>query len=41
MSNDSFTALIPFSASYTYEVHIYANKHLSSLMIFPKRKKLI
>ena len=24
ISNNSFTALVPFSASYTYEVHIYA-----------------
>jgi UDPglucose--hexose-1-phosphate uridylyltransferase len=29
VSNNSFTTLVPFSACYSYEVHIYANKHLS------------
>jgi len=33
-SNDSFTAVIPFFARYSYEVHIYANQHFPSLKEF-------
>lgn len=29
--NDSFTAVVPFAARWTYEIHVYANDHLSSL----------
>ncbi|ACL70812.1 galactose-1-phosphate uridylyltransferase [Halothermothrix orenii] len=39
-SNKSFTAVIPFFARYTYEVHIYANKHLPSMAEFgPEEEK--
>ncbi len=34
ISNDSFTAIVPFFARYTYEVHIYANNHLPSFNEF-------
>ncbi|MTI60372.1 MAG: galactose-1-phosphate uridylyltransferase [Firmicutes bacterium] len=37
-SNDSFTAIVPFFARYTYEVHIYANNHLSSFNDFSARE---
>ncbi|AZO94410.1 galactose-1-phosphate uridylyltransferase [Halocella sp. SP3-1] len=37
-SNDSFTAIVPFFARYTYEVHIYANNHLSSFNNFSARE---
>lgn len=40
LSNDSFTALVPFSASYTYEVHIYANKHLPSFNDFSEKEEI-
>jgi len=40
ISNDSFTAFVPFSASYTYEVHIYANKHLSSFNDFSEKEEI-
>jgi UDPglucose--hexose-1-phosphate uridylyltransferase len=40
ISNGSFTALVPFSASYTYEVHIYANKHLSSFNDFSEKEEI-
>jgi len=40
ISNDSFTALVPFSASYTYEVHIYANKHLPSFNDFSEKEEI-
>ncbi|MFP4017242.1 MAG: galactose-1-phosphate uridylyltransferase [Halanaerobiales bacterium] len=33
-ANDSFTAVVPFFARYTYEVHIYANNHLPSFNEF-------
>ena len=40
IENDSFTALVPFSACYTYEVHIYANKHLPSFNDFSKKEEI-
>ncbi|MGB2783542.1 MAG: galactose-1-phosphate uridylyltransferase [Atribacterota bacterium] len=40
IGNDSFTALVPFSASYTYEVHIYANKHLPSFNDFSEKEEI-
>ena len=40
VSNDSFTALVPFSACYTYEVHIYANKHLPSFNDFSEKEEI-
>ena len=40
LSNDSFTALVPFSASYSYEVHIYANKHLPSFNDFSEKEEI-
>jgi len=40
ISNDCFTALVPFSASYTYEVHIYANKHLPSFNDFSEKEEI-
>jgi len=40
ISNDSFTALVPFSACYTYEVHIYANKHLPSFNDFSEKEEI-
>ncbi len=38
--NDSFTAFIPFFARYTYEVNIYANRHLSSLNDFSEKEEV-
>lgn len=32
--NDSFTAVVPFHARWTYEVHVYANDHLPSMAAF-------
>lgn len=40
ISNDSFTALVPFFARYAYEVHIYANRHLPSLNDFTMREEV-
>ncbi|MFW6036049.1 MAG: galactose-1-phosphate uridylyltransferase [Halothermotrichaceae bacterium] len=40
ISNDSFTAVIPFFARYTYEVHIYANNHLASFNEFTEKEEL-
>ncbi len=39
LENDSFTAFIPFSARYTYEVHIYANNHLPSFNDFSEKEE--
>ena len=39
LENDSFTAVIPFFARYTYEVHIYANKHLPSFNDFTAKEE--
>lgn len=36
--NDSFTAVVPFFAQWTYEVHVYANDHLASLAEFGKQE---
>lgn len=36
-NNDSFTAIVPFFARYTYEVHIYANNHLPSFKEFNEK----
>lgn len=38
-SNDSFTAFIPFFARYTYEVHIYASRHLPSFNDFMEKEE--
>ncbi|MFW6265090.1 MAG: galactose-1-phosphate uridylyltransferase, partial [Bacillota bacterium] len=38
-SNDSFTAIVPFFARYTYEVHIYANSHLASFNDFSEKEE--
>ncbi|WP_135664300.1 galactose-1-phosphate uridylyltransferase [Halorhabdus rudnickae] len=32
--NDSFTAVVPFHARWTYEVHVYANDHVPSMAEF-------
>ncbi len=40
ISNNSFTAFIPFYASYTYEVHIYSNKHLPSFNDFSEKEEI-
>ncbi len=40
VSNNSFTTLVPFSACYSYEVHIYANKHLSSFNDFSEKEEI-
>ncbi|MFB6189878.1 MAG: galactose-1-phosphate uridylyltransferase [Halapricum sp.] len=32
--NDRFTAVVPFAARWSYEVHVYANEHLPSLADF-------
>ncbi len=32
--NDSFTAVVPFHARWTYEVHVYANDHVPSMADF-------
>lgn len=37
--NDSFVAFIPFFARYSYEVHLYAKKHLPSLQDFTAREE--
>ncbi len=37
--NDSFTAFVPFFARYTYEVNIYANRHLPSLNDFSQKEE--
>ncbi len=39
-SNDTFTAIIPFFARHTYEIHIYANQHLPSMHEFADREIL-
>lgn len=39
ISNDSFTAIVPFFARYTYEVHIYANNHLPSFNHFTEKEE--
>jgi UDPglucose--hexose-1-phosphate uridylyltransferase len=36
-ANDSFVAVVPFAARWTYEVHIYATEHLPSLAAFEAR----
>jgi len=36
--NDNFAALVPFFARYTYEVHIYATKHLPSFREFTEKE---
>ncbi len=38
VSNDSFTAIVPFFARYTYEVHIYANNHIPSFNQFNEKE---
>jgi len=38
-TNNSFTAFIPFFARYTYEIHIYANRHLPSLNDFTEKEE--
>ncbi|MDI3546685.1 MAG: UDPglucose--hexose-phosphate uridylyltransferase [Halanaerobiales bacterium] len=38
-SNDSFNAFIPFFARYTYEVHIYASRHLPSFNDFTEKEE--
>ena len=40
ISNNSFTAFVPFYASYSYEVHIYANKHLPSFNDFSEKEEI-
>ena len=40
VSNDSFSALVPFAAGYSYEVHIYANKHLPSFNDFTEKEEI-
>jgi UDPglucose--hexose-1-phosphate uridylyltransferase len=40
ISNNSFTAFVPFYASYSYEVHIYANKHLPSFNDFSQKEEI-
>lgn len=37
MENDSFIAVVPFHARWTYEVHIYAKDHLASLSDFAEK----
>ncbi|MFW6268842.1 MAG: galactose-1-phosphate uridylyltransferase [Bacillota bacterium] len=39
IQNDSFTAVVPFFARYTYEVHIYANKHIPSFNEFTEKEE--
>jgi UDPglucose--hexose-1-phosphate uridylyltransferase len=39
-SNDSFSALVPFAAGYSYEVHIYTNKHLPSFNDFTEKEEI-
>ncbi len=38
--NNSFTAFVPFYASYSYEVHIYADKHLPSFNDFSEKEEI-
>jgi len=38
--NDSFSALVPFAAGYSYEVHIYTNKHLPSFNDFTEKEEI-
>ena len=38
--NDSFVAFVPFSARYTYEVHIYARNHIASFNEFSVQEEL-
>ena len=40
ISNNLFTAFVPFYASYSYEVHIYANKHLPSFNDFLEKEEI-
>ncbi|MCJ7788649.1 MAG: galactose-1-phosphate uridylyltransferase, partial [Candidatus Atribacteria bacterium] len=40
VSNDSFSALVPFAAGYSYEVHIYTNKHLPSFNDFTEKEEI-
>lgn len=40
VSNNSFTALVPFAAGYSYEVHIYTNKHLPSFNDFTEKEEI-
>jgi len=40
VANDCFTALIPFFARYTYEVHIYANQHIPSFNEFTEKEEV-
>lgn len=40
VSNDSFTALVPFAAGYSYEVHIYTNKHIPSFNDFTEKEEI-
>lgn len=35
--NDSFTAVVPFHARWTYEIHVYANGHVPSIAAFTER----
>ncbi|MFB6201964.1 MAG: galactose-1-phosphate uridylyltransferase [Halorhabdus sp.] len=37
--NDSFTAVVPFHARWTYEVHVYANEHVPALSEFTERQE--
>ncbi|MFB6150849.1 MAG: galactose-1-phosphate uridylyltransferase [Haloarculaceae archaeon] len=37
-ANDSFTAVVPYYARWTYEVHVYANEHLPSLSAFGEKE---
>jgi UDPglucose--hexose-1-phosphate uridylyltransferase len=39
IENDSFTVMIPFFARYTYEVHVYANRHLPSFNDFTEKEE--
>lgn len=39
VENDSFTAFIPFFARYTYEVNIYASRHLPSFNDFTEKEE--
>jgi len=38
ISNDSFTAFVPFFASFSYEVHLYTNRHLPSMNDFTEKE---
>jgi len=38
--NDSFTAFVPFTARFTYEVHLYAKNHIPSFNDFDAQKEL-